>query len=75
MQPWYQLILVLSKPTSKVPYQKFQYPTYVKDTDLDAHFRVFKKMIKANGETTKVNINLFGFTLRNNISKWGENFV
>ncbi len=76
MQPWYQLVLVLFEPTSKVPYQKFQYPTYVKDTDPNAHIRVFKKMTKANGETMEVNIiNSFGFTLRNNISKWGENFV
>jgi hypothetical protein len=70
MQPWYQLVLVLSKPTSKVPYRKFQYPTYVKDNDPDVHIRVFKKMIKANCETMEINIiNLFGFTLQNNISK------
>jgi hypothetical protein len=48
----------------------------VKDTNLDAHIKVFKKAIKANGETMEVDIiNLFGFTLRDNISKWGENFV
>jgi hypothetical protein len=48
----------------------------VKDNDPDVHIKVFKKMIKANGETMEVNIiNLFGFTLQNNISKWGENFV
>ncbi len=34
---------------------------------------MFKKVIKANNETNEVNIiNLFDFTLGNNISKWGE---
>jgi hypothetical protein len=37
MPSWYQLVSILSKPTSKLPYQKFQYPTYVKDINLDAH--------------------------------------
>ncbi len=48
----------------------------MKDIDLDVHIRVFKKAIRANGETMEVDIiNLFGFTLQNNILKWGENFV
>jgi hypothetical protein len=48
----------------------------VKDTNHNAHIKVFKKAIKANGETMEVEIiNLFGFTLQDNISKWGENFV
>jgi len=52
------------------------YPTYVKDINLDAHIRVFKKAIKANGEIMEVDIiNLFGFILRGNISEWGENYV
>jgi hypothetical protein len=55
---------------------KLQYPTYVKDINLDAHIRVFKKAIKANGEIMEVDIiNLFGFILRDNISEWGENYV
>jgi hypothetical protein len=53
-----------------------QYPTYVKDIDHDVHIKIFKNAIRANGETMEVNIiNLFGFTLHDNISKWGENFV
>jgi hypothetical protein len=48
----------------------------VKDIDLDAHIRVFKKTIKVNGNTMEANImNLFGFILQNNIWKWGGNFV
>jgi hypothetical protein len=48
----------------------------MKDTNFDAHIKVLKKAIKADGETMEVNIiNLFSFILRNNISKWGENFV
>jgi len=66
----------VSKPTTKLPYKKLQYPAYVKDIDLDAHIRVFKNAIKANGETMEADIiNLFGFTLRNNIFEWGENYV
>jgi hypothetical protein len=33
-------------------------------------------VIRANGKTMEVDIiNLFGFTLRDNILEWGENFV
>jgi hypothetical protein len=76
--PSYQPLVVqpISKPITKLPYMKLQYPTYIKDIDLDVHIRVFKKAIKANGETTEVDIiNLFGFTFRDNICKCGENYV
>jgi septin family protein len=37
---------------------------------------MFKKAIKANGETMEANIiNLFCFTFKDNIFKWGEIFV
>jgi hypothetical protein len=76
MPPWYPLVAVQFQPTSKLTYQKLQYPTYVKDINPDAHIKVLKKTIKVNGETMEVNIaNLFGFILRDNILKWGENFV
>jgi hypothetical protein len=68
-----QLVL---EPITKLPYRKLQYLTYVEGTNHDAHIRVFKKAIKTNGETVQANIiNLFGFTLRDNISGWGENYV
>ncbi len=55
---------------------KLQYPTYVKNIDPNAHIRVFKKVIKTNGEIRELDIiNLFGFTLKDSISKWGENYV
>jgi hypothetical protein len=42
----------------------------LKDTNLDAHIKVFKKAI------IEVNIiSIFGFTFRDNIFEWGENFV
>jgi hypothetical protein len=64
MQPWYQPVLVQSAPTSKLSYQKFQYPAYVRDVDSDAHIKNFKNVIRANGETMEVDIiNMFGFTL------------
>jgi hypothetical protein len=75
---WYQPLVVqlVRKPITKLPYKKLQYPTYVKDIDLDVHIRVFKKAIKVNGETVKVDIiNLFGFTFKDNIYEWGENYV
>jgi hypothetical protein len=40
------------KPTTKLPYRKLQYPTYVPD----AHIKVLKKAIKVNGETMEINI-------------------
>ncbi len=37
---------------------------------------MFKKAIKVNGEMVEANIiNQFGFTLIDNMFKWGENFV
>ncbi len=66
----------ISKATTKLPYRKLQYPTYVKDIDLDAHVRVFKKAIKANGKTVEANImNMFGFTFKDSIFEWGENYA
>jgi hypothetical protein len=50
----------------------------VKDTDLDVRVKVFKKTIQINGEIVEADIiNMFGFTLWNNILEWGggENFV
>ncbi len=47
----------------------------MKDTNLDAHIKVFKKTIRANGETMETDIiNLFSFTLWDNISKMGQKF-
>jgi hypothetical protein len=64
MSSGHQPIPILPEPTNKLPYQKLQYPTYVKDINPDAHIKIFKKAIKANGETMEVDIiNLFGFTL------------
>ncbi len=48
----------------------------MKGIDHDTHIKVFKQAIKANGEIMEMNIiNLFGFTLQENISEWGENFI
>jgi hypothetical protein len=43
MPPWYQPIPIRSKPTNKLPNQKFQYPTYVKDTNPNAHIKISKR--------------------------------
>ncbi len=48
----------------------------MKDIDHDSHIKIFKKIIKIKGETMEIDIiNLFGFILWNNISKWGKNFM
>jgi hypothetical protein len=68
-----QLVL---KPITKLPCRKLPYPTYVKDIDSDVHIRIFKKASKTNGEIMEVGIiNVFGFTFKDNIFKWGENYV
>ncbi len=54
MPLWYPPVTILSKLTNKFPYQKLQYPRYVKDTDHDAHIKFFKKASKANGETMEL---------------------
>ncbi len=76
--PWYQppIVQPVIELATKLPYMKLQYPTYVKDTNLDAHIKMFKKAIKTNGETMEANIiNLFRFIFKNNIFEWGENYV
>jgi hypothetical protein len=76
MPPWYPSIAIRFERTNNLPYQKLQYPTYVKDINLDAHIKIFKKIIKTNGEIVEANIiNLFGFILQDNILEWGKNFV
>jgi hypothetical protein len=76
MPLWYPPVIVRYEPTSKLPYQKLQYLTYVKDIDPNVHIRVFKQAIKANKKILEADIfNMFGFTLRNNILEWGEKFV
>jgi len=60
--PWHQphVVQLVSKLATKP-----QYPTYVKDIDPNVFVKIFKKIIKVNGETMEVDIiNLFGFTLR-----------
>ncbi len=53
MPLWFPSIIVWFEPTNKLPYWKLQYLTYVKDTNLNVHIKVFKKVIKANRETMK----------------------
>ncbi len=76
--PWYQPLVVqlVSKSATNLPYRKLQYSTYVKDTDPNAHIKIFKKGFKDNGEIVEANIiNLFGFILKDNIFEWDENYI
>jgi len=48
----------------------------VKDFDPNAHVRVFKATIKANGETENAKIvNLFSFIFRNTLFDWCNNYM
>jgi hypothetical protein len=76
--PWHQPFVVqhVSKLATKLPYKKLQYPTYVKDTNPNAHIKVFQKAIKVNGKTMEIDIiNMFGFILKDSMSKWNENYI
>jgi hypothetical protein len=76
--PWYQShgVQPILKPTTKLPYMKLQYLTYIKDIDPDAHIKLLKNALKTNGEIMEADIiNLFGFTLMDSIIEWGENYV
>ncbi len=56
--------------------QPLNYLEYVKDSNLDAHVRVFKPTIKANGETKYAEIvNLLSFTLRDIVFNWCNNYM
>jgi hypothetical protein len=55
----------IQEEVNKLLYTKLQYPTYVKNIDLDVHIKVFKHANKTNSEFMEVDIiNLFGFILK-----------
>jgi hypothetical protein len=48
----------------------------VKDSDPDAHVKVFKTTFRANGERKDAEIvNMFSFTLRDTIFYWCNNYM
>jgi hypothetical protein len=56
-------------PPNRPYHWPFNYLEYVKDSNLDAHVKVFKVAIKANNETNDAKIiNLFNFTFKNTVS-------
>jgi len=63
-------------PPNKSYCWTLNYLEYVKDSNLDAHVRVFKVAIKANGETDDVEIvNLFNFTFKDIVFNWCNNYM
>lgn len=63
-------------PVAPTNRKSFLYPIYSVKTNPDAHVYKFQKAIQVDGERNDPNIvNLFCFTLRDAISKWGENFM
>jgi hypothetical protein len=59
------------------PYrQPLNYPKYVKDSNPNAHVRIFQTVIKTNSETNDARIfNLFNFTLRDTMFDWCNNYL
>ncbi len=59
------------------PYRRpFNYLEYVKDSNPDAHVRVFKATIRSNGETNDAKIdNLFSFTFKDVVFDWYNNYM
>jgi hypothetical protein len=56
-------------PPNRPYHWPFNYLEYVKDSDPDAHVKVFKVVIKTNSETNNVEIiNLLSFTLKDIVS-------
>ncbi len=56
--------------------QSLNYLKYVKDSNLDAHVKLFKAAIKANSEIDDAKIiNLFSFTFRDIVSNWCNNYM
>jgi len=54
----------------------FNYPEYVKDSDPNAHVRIFKGAIKTNGEIKDAKIiNLLSFTLKYIVFDWCNNYM
>jgi hypothetical protein len=60
-----------------IPYHRsFNYPKYVKDSDLNVHVKVFKDTIKANNELDDVKIvNMFIFTLKDFMYDYSNNYM
>jgi hypothetical protein len=76
MPPWYPPISIRFEPTSKLPYQKLQYPTYVKDINHDAHIKKLKKQLELMGKLWRlISSTYFVHFMRDNIAKWGKKFV
>jgi hypothetical protein len=80
--PWRPLVptwyLAPTSPTlnAHITKKSLPYLIYTIGTDLDAHVHVFQKVIQTNGEKNDADIiNLFYFTIKDAISKWGENFM
>jgi len=58
-----QPIILYSRPFRR----SLNYPTYKKDSNMDAHVQIFKAAIKVNYETVDEEItNMFNFTLKDN---------
>ncbi len=63
-------------PVTPPNLKSLPHPMYNVWTNPNGHVQVFQKAIQANGERNDLDIViLFCFTLRDAISKWGENFM
>jgi hypothetical protein len=63
-------------PPSKPYHWPLNYLKNVKNSNPNAHVKVFKATIKVNSETNDAkNVNLFRFTLKDIVSNWNNNYM
>jgi hypothetical protein len=63
-------------PLNMFYFRPLNYLEYVKDSNRNAHVRIFKVAIRANGETTDAKIViLFSFTFKDIVSHWCNNYM
>jgi hypothetical protein len=63
-------------PPNKPYHRPLNYLEYVKNSNPNAHIKVFKTTIKANGETKDVKIvNMFSFTFKDIMSNLCNNYM
>jgi len=63
-------------PLSKPYHRPLNYLEYVKDSDPNAHVRVFKASIRANSETNDAEIvNMFNFIFKDIVFNWCNNYL
>jgi hypothetical protein len=62
-------------PPNRPYHQPLNYPKYVKDSNPNAHVRVFKVAIRIKDETKDAIFVYISFTLKDTLSDWCNNYM